>query len=67
VPTELHLITSWYRPRPGAKTFLLSDPAYPATPSAPTPDLGPPIAIHQIGRVTMYVYPYDIAARFFAL
>ena len=64
---ELHLITSWYSPRPGAKTFLLSDPAYPAVPSAPTADLGNPIAVHQIGTVTMYVYPYDIAAHLFAL
>jgi hypothetical protein len=64
---ELHLITSWYSPRPGAKTFLLSDPAYPSIPSAPTPDLGKPIAVHQIGSVTMYVYSYDIAARLFAL
>ncbi len=63
----LHLITSWYSPRPAAKTFLLTDPAYPAVPSAPTPDLGKPIAVHQIGSVTMYVYPYDIAARLFAL
>ena len=65
--SELHLITSWYTPRPGMKTFLLADPAYPTVPSAPTPDLGKPIAIHQFGSVTMYVYPYDIAARLFAL
>ena len=64
---ELHIITSWYTPRPRTKTFLLSDPAYPAEPSTPTPDLGKPIAVHQIGTVTMYVYPYDIAARLFAL
>jgi hypothetical protein len=64
---ELHIITSWYSPRPGAKSFLLSDSTYPTVPSAPTPDLGKPIAIHQIGPVTMYVYPYDIAARLFAL
>jgi hypothetical protein len=64
---ELHLITSWYSPRRGAKTFLLSDPTYPTVPSAPTPDLGKPIAIHQIGAVTMYVYSYDIAARLYAL
>jgi hypothetical protein len=64
---ELHLITSWYTPRPRTKTFLLSDPAYPQVPSTPTPDLGKPIAVHQIGTVTMYVYSYDIAARLFAL
>jgi hypothetical protein len=64
---ELHVITSWYKPRPGARSFLLSDPAYPGVPSAPTPDLGKPIAVHQIGQVMMYVYPYDIASRLFAL
>jgi hypothetical protein len=65
---ELHFISSWYSPKPATmRTFLLSDPAYPASPSAPTPDLGAPIAVHQIGAVTMYVYPYNIATRFFAL
>lgn len=63
----MHMITSWYTPRPNTKTFLLSDPAYPATPSTPTPDLGNPIAVHQIGAVTMYVYSYDIATHLFAL
>jgi hypothetical protein len=64
---ELHFISSWYSPAPAMRTFLLSDPAYPAVPSAPTPDLGAPIAVHQIGAVTMYVYPYNIASRLFAL
>ena len=64
---ELHIITSWYSPRTTAKSFLLSDATYPSVPSAPTPDLGKPIAVHQIGAVTMFVYPYDIAARLFAL
>ena len=65
--SELHLITSWYKPRPGTRTFLLSDSTYPSPGSAPTPDLGAPSAVHQIGPVTMYVYPYDIASRLFAL
>lgn len=64
---ELHIMSNWYSPAPAMRTFLLSDPAYPAEPSAPTPDLGPPLAVHQIGAVTMYVYPYNIASRLFAL
>jgi hypothetical protein len=64
---ELAIDTAWYTPRPRIHTFLLVDPAYPANPSNPTPDLGPPIAVHQIGNITMYVYPYDIASRLYAL
>jgi hypothetical protein len=56
----LHLISSWYTPEPGIKSFLLADPATPV-PANPTPDLGKPTAVHQIGTITMYVYPYDIA------
>jgi hypothetical protein len=64
---ELAIDTAWYTPRPGIHTFLLVDPAYPANPSNPTPDLGRPIAAHQIGGITMFVYPYDIASRLYAL
>jgi hypothetical protein len=64
---ELHFISSWYTPAPAMRTFLLSDSAYPAEPSAPTPDLGRPIAVHPLGTVTMYVYSYNIASRLYAL
>jgi hypothetical protein len=59
---DLHVISSWYTPRPGVGSFLLTDPLLPNV-SAPTPDLGPPTAIYHIGRVTMYTYPYDLAAK----
>jgi hypothetical protein len=59
----LHMITSWYTtPRPHRRSFLISD-ATQAVPSAPTPNLGKPTAIQQIGPLTVYVYPYDIASR----
>ncbi len=65
---ELAIDTAWYTPRPRIHTFLLVDPAYStAYPLSPTPDLGQPIAVHQIGNLTMYVYPYDIASRLYAL
>jgi hypothetical protein len=65
---ELAIDTAWYTPRPRIHTFLLVDPAYSAAyPLNPTPDLGRPIAVHQIGNITMYVYPYDIASRLYAL
>jgi hypothetical protein len=59
---DLHVITSWYRPRPGIRSFLLIDPAQPLI-RAPTPDLGSPAAVYHVGRIAMYVYPYDLAMR----
>jgi hypothetical protein len=59
---DLHFISSWYTPRPGIRSFLLIDPTQPLVP-APTPDLGPPAAVYHVGRITMYVYPYDLATR----
>jgi hypothetical protein len=58
----LHMITSWYAPRPRQPTFLISDATQPVS-SAPTPNLGNASAIQQIGPLTVYVYPYDIASR----
>ncbi len=59
----LHMITSWYTtPRPAQRTFLISDSAQTIS-SAPTPNLGKPSVVHQIGPLTVYVYPYDIATR----
>jgi hypothetical protein len=60
--SSLHMITSWYTPRPAQRTFLLADSAEPI-PAAPMSNLGRPSAVHQIGTITMYVYPYDIASR----
>jgi hypothetical protein len=60
--SALHMITSWYTPRPAQRTFLLANSAEPI-PAAPMPNLGKPSIVHQIGTITMYVYPYDIASR----
>jgi hypothetical protein len=59
---DLHFISSWYKPRPGIRSFLLIDPAQPLV-RAPTPDLGRPAAVYHVGRITMYVYPYDLAEK----
>jgi hypothetical protein len=59
----LHEMTSWYVPRPGVRTFLISNPSQPIS-SAPLPILGKASAVYQIGPMTMYVYPYDIASHF---
>jgi hypothetical protein len=58
----LHMITSWYTPRPRVHTFLLSNTAQPV-PAEPIKELGAPSATYQLGTITMYVYPYDIASR----
>jgi hypothetical protein len=44
------------------RTFLLTNSVQPI-PAAPMPILGKPSTVHQIGTITMYVYPYDIASR----
>ena len=59
---DLHFISSWYWPRSGTGSFLLVDPMT-SDVWTRTPDLGPPSAVYHLGRVTMYVYPYDLAAR----
>jgi hypothetical protein len=61
-PFSIHYISSWYAPHPGIHTFLISDPTQPVA-APPVAALGKPIAVHQIGELTMYVYPYDIASR----
>jgi hypothetical protein len=58
----IHYISSWYTPRPGLRTFLISDPTQ-AIAAPPVPGLGKPSAEFHIEQVTMYVYPYDIASR----
>jgi hypothetical protein len=59
---DLHFISSWYWPRAHAGSFLLTDPALSNVWIRPS-DLGRPTAVYRVGRLTMYVYPYDLAAR----
>lgn len=58
----LHTIAAWYRPHPGERSFLLTDPTQLYMQSLP-PVLGRPSASYRIGQVTMWVYPYDVASR----
>ncbi|HEV3128689.1 MAG TPA: hypothetical protein VGY32_06885 [Solirubrobacteraceae bacterium] len=59
---DLHYISSWYTPRAGIRSFLLTDRRTRLL-LRPTPDLGRPDAVYRIGQATMYVYPYDVAQR----
>jgi len=60
---DLHYISSWYSPRPGTGSFLLTDDRSSQSVTMPTPDLGRPTAVYRIGPISMYTYPYDLAAR----
>jgi hypothetical protein len=60
---DLHYISSWYSPRSGTGSFLLTDDRSNESVTAPTPDLGRPTAVYRIGPIKMYTYPYDLAAR----
>ncbi|MGB9183354.1 MAG: hypothetical protein WCB67_04750 [Solirubrobacteraceae bacterium] len=62
-PFYFHQISSWYTARPGIRTFLVSDPTQPGNPLAPSA-LGKPMRSVRIGRLTVYVYAYDIASKF---
>ncbi|MCW2985963.1 MAG: hypothetical protein JWR63_3533, partial [Conexibacter sp.] len=63
-PLSFHRISTWYRPRPHTRTFLLIDreQRMPLVTGA-DPRLGRPAAVDQVGPLTIYTYPYDIAAR----
>jgi hypothetical protein len=61
-PFPFHRIDSWYRPKPGARTFLVIDPTQPGV-QAPDPRFGRPQRTERIGQLEVRVYGYDIASR----
>jgi hypothetical protein len=64
-PFDLVRVDSWYKPRPKTSSMLVVDKGLlPILVSAPDPAFGKPRAITTIGDLDVYVYPYDIAARF---
>jgi hypothetical protein len=60
-PFFLARVPSWYEPHQ-RRTFLLVDSTEMYLPALPR-GLGEPIATATFGPVSMYVYPYDLAAR----
>jgi len=66
---KLHYISSWYRPRPNTRSFLIIDPHHleGIGPSYADPKFGPPQKSARIGDVTVHIYGYDIASRFHGL
>jgi hypothetical protein len=58
-------ISSWYTPRQGTNAMLAIDRGITLqSVTAADPGDGSPIASADIGDLTVYVYPYDIASRF---
>lgn len=57
-------LASWYVAEPGVPTFLVTDPTLPLGVPSPPAEFGPPTQVIPIGVETIYVYSYDIAARF---
>jgi len=55
-------VASWYTPRPNTRSLLIVDQTQPYL-AAPDPALGRPLAVRSIEHLTVYVYPYDIAAK----
>ena len=58
----VHTISTWYAPLPNLRTFVIVDPTLPWLQAEPT-GLGRPVATYHIAELTMYVYPYDVAAK----
>jgi hypothetical protein len=56
-----HEISSWYKPRPSTRSFLIADPRYGPPPS--DFHLGKPDEVVTLGDYALYVYGYDIASR----
>jgi hypothetical protein len=63
-PFHLHTIESWYRPQPGARTFyVVGDPTLLPSLGPPPKSWGRPLKAVRVGKLTVYVFDYDIASR----
>jgi len=64
-PYSFNVHAGWYVPRDDIRTFLIGPRPEDADSYEPPPSLGPPISTHRLlTGAHLYVYPYDIAARF---
>ncbi len=63
-PFPVNARSVWYRPRPGIRSFVLSDSNGPEViAKSPKPELGPPSASRHFGSISIYIYNYDVASR----
>jgi hypothetical protein len=61
VPSSLSEINTWYLPKTGTRSFLITQSGSPA-PGNP-PALGAPLAAASYGPYAVYVYGHDVAAN----
>jgi hypothetical protein len=64
-PFNVNTLSTWYRPRPVARTFLLVGlPFMPQKIVDPPPaSLGSPLEVGHVGVFTVYIYAGDVATR----
>jgi hypothetical protein len=63
-PFALHVIESWYTPKPDARTFyVVGDQTLMPAVGPPPPSWGPPLKTLRVGHLTVYLFDYDIASR----
>jgi hypothetical protein len=60
----LHTIETWYEPKPGVRTFYLSDDSgLPNPVGSPPAGWGAPAKTAHFGHLTVYAYDFDLASR----
>ncbi|MCW3002029.1 MAG: hypothetical protein JWQ20_1327 [Conexibacter sp.] len=64
-PFPLHTISSWYKPRPNSRTFVIAHtPAsYTQLGGPPPAGLGTPVTSRPFGALVVYVYDHDVASK----
>lgn len=60
-PGGLSEINTWYRPKPGKRSFIITQSGTPLASNPPA--LGTPLAAATYGPYTVYVYGHDVAAN----
>jgi hypothetical protein len=63
-PFTLHVIESWYSPKPGTRSFyVVGDQSLKPSLGPPPASWGRPLKIVRIGHLTVYLFDYDVASR----
>jgi hypothetical protein len=65
-PFDLAVSTTWYRPEPGTRTFIVAGTSGPPPllRIPPAEEFGAPVQTATLGDYSVFVYDYDVASRF---